>query len=229
MKLAYRIIEPEGESAPSTGASGVLLHGQGGVPIDQMVALARGSGLDGRLVVLFGDYATTASGMEVWGPCWYRSLPGGAGTDPLTLTRAVVQVSDVLADADVGLDRPVLVGWRQGAAVAAGVALHVPDAVGALVALDVPASHLALLPASLSVEDAAPAVLLVDTSSADDADIEVAGRELRRRGVVPEEWRLSDGDGNPAGDRENDDLVAGAVARFIGTATGRRVAEGSAR
>ena len=129
----------------------MLLHAQGGVPVDQMVALARQSGFSGSLVVPFGDYATTPSGMEVGGPCWYRSLPGGAGTDPLTLTRAVVQVSDLLED--VGLDRPVLMGWRQGAVVALGVALHVPGVVGAVVAIDVPASHLGVLPVGLAVAD----------------------------------------------------------------------------
>jgi hypothetical protein len=181
-------------------------------------------------VVPFGNYATTSSGMEIGGPCWYQSLPGDAGTDPLTLTRAVVQVADVLADAD--LDRPVLVGWRQGAAVALGVGLLAPMATGAVVAVDVPSSHLHLLPAALSVAMSPPPVLLAVSGAVDGADPVVALEELARRGMRAEIVRgpdrpvVADGGGAPA--REDGEAVIDAVSRFVRAAGAREVAEGSA-
>ncbi len=134
-------------------------------------------------MVPFGDYATTPSGVEVGGPCWYRSA-GDAGTDPLTLTRAVVQLADLLAD--VGLDRPVLVGWRQGAAVAVGAALLAPMATGGVVAVDVPSAHLCLLPVALSVAVGAPPVLLAVTGSVEGVDAVAALDEVQRRGMTAE-------------------------------------------
>ncbi len=198
MKLSYLVLDGA-EPAPAC----VLVHGQGGVPVEEMAAFARRAALEGPLVVPFGNYATTSSGMEVGGPCWYRSLPGGAGTDPLTLTRAVVQVSDLIADA--GLDRPVLVGWRQGAAVALGAALFDRGAMAAVVAVDVPAAHLALLPAALSAEEGVPVCLA--TTGADEeaaAGLGVARDELARRGLPAD-----------VAERDNERAAADAAAGFL--------------
>ncbi len=209
MNLAYlRLDGPDLSSPP-----GVVVHGQGGVPVDRMVAAARGAGVDGPVVVPFGNYATTASGMEVGGPCWYRSLPGDAGTDPLTLTRAVVQLADLLAD--VGLERPVLFGWRQGAAVALGTALLDPAGAAAVIAVDPPSSHLGLLPAALSVRSAPPAAL-VTTGEEDELDPSAAAGELARRGM-PTTTLVSQGE----------DGVAGVAARFL-SETGVRGGAGPA-
>jgi pimeloyl-ACP methyl ester carboxylesterase len=220
MKLAYRVLEAEG-----AGPSAVLVHGQGGVPIDELTAFARRCGLSGDLVVPFGDYATTASGMEIAGPCWYRSLPGDAGTDPLTLTRAVVQLADLLAD--VGLDRPVLVGWRQGATVAVGAALLAPMSTGGVVAVDIPSAHLSLLPAALTVAIGAPPVFLAGSGSVEGADAVVALDELTSRGVAAEVGHGSDLAGSEATDGQNDGAMTDAVGRFVRTSTGRAGAEGS--
>ena len=236
MKLAYRVVEPEGGTAHASHAeavagesTAVLLHGQGGVPVDQMVAFARRVGLAGTVVVPFGDYATTPSGMEVGGPCWYRSLPGGAGTDPLTMTRAVVQVSDLLDDA--GLGRPVLVGWRQGGAVAVGVGLLAPSGVRAVVAVDAPAAHLGR---------AAGGPLRPRTEWQRPSSWWRRGRPttwtMRPRprssvgGAGGRAVAAAPGDGRPAADDgENEKVVADVVARFVGAATDRSAAEGNAR
>ena len=219
MKLAYRVIPAE-----EAGPGAVLVHGQGGVPIDELTAFARRCGLGGTLVVPFGDYATTPSGMEVGGLCWYRSLPGDAGTDPLTLTRAVVQLADLLADA--GLDRPVLVGWRQGASVAVGAALLAPMATAGVVAVDVPSAHLSLLPAALTVAVGAPPVLLVVTGSTEGVDPGAALDELTGRGLTAVIGHEPDVARSEAADRENDEVMAEAVGRFVRTATDRAGARG---
>ncbi len=230
MKLAYRVIE-SGDRGQGRR------QGQGRRPCSstdragcQSTSWWRSPaavGLGGRLVVPFGDYATTPSGMEVGGPCWYRSLPGGAGTDPLTLTRAVVQVSDLLDDA--GLDRPVLMGWRQGAAVALGVGLHVPARRlrrGGRRRPGVPSRPYFLpvfgwrtgrhLPFSWwrPGRRKTPTVRLPARSSAGGAFGPRHGRTPAVTANQP-----------PAG--ENEEVVAEAVARFVGATTGRSVTEGS--
>lgn len=220
MKLAYRVFEPE-----EAGPAAVLVHGEGRVPVDELTAFARECGLSGDLVVAFGDYATTSSGMEVGGPCWYRTLPGGAGTDPLTLTRAVVQLADLLAD--VGLDRPLLVGWRQGATVAVGAALLAPMATAGVVAVDPPSAHLCLLPAALTVAVGAPPVLLAVTGSVEGVDVVAALQELTRRGMTAEVVHGPGVAGSEAADIENDDAIAEEVGRFVRTVTDRTGVEGS--
>lgn len=221
MKLAYRVIEAE-----EAGPSAVLVHGQGGVPIDELTGFARRCGLGGTLVVPFGDYATTPSGMEVGGACWYRSLPGDAGTDPLTLTRAVVQLADLLAD--VGLDRPVLVGRRQGATVAIGAALLAPMATGGVVAVDAPSAHLTLLPAALTVAVGAPPVLLAVTGSVEGVDAGAALDELTRRGLPVVIGHELDVAGSQAADGQNDGVMADAVSSFVRTGIDRAGAGGGA-
>jgi pimeloyl-ACP methyl ester carboxylesterase len=222
VKLAFRTVEAEGD-----GAGAVLVHGQGAVPVDELIAFARRGGLTGPLVVPFGDYATTASGMEVAGPCWYRSLPGDAGTDPLTLTRAVVQLTDLMSES--ALDRPVLVGWRQGAAVALGAGLLAPLATAGVIAVDVPSSHLCALPAALSVGGAAPPVLLAASGAVDGVDPASAVDELGRRGMVAEVVSGPAGKGSDAVVRENGEALADAIGVFVARATGRAGAQGGTR
>jgi pimeloyl-ACP methyl ester carboxylesterase len=211
VRLAYRVVDAEG-----AGPSAVLVHGQGAVPVDALCALARRGGIGGTLVVPFGDYATTSSGMEVGGPCWYRSLPGGVGTDPLTLTRAVVQLADLLAEVD--LDRPVLLGWRQGAVVAVGAGLFAPGATAGVIAVDVPPTHLALLPAGLSVSVGAPPVLLAMTGRVENVGPMVAADELAKRGVTAQVRRLPDAAAN-GGNGENEEALAEVVGDFVATTT----------
>ncbi len=158
MKLAYRCV-----AAVGAGPDGVLLHAEGGVPDDRTVTLARTAGLSGTLVVPFSDYATTPSGMERGGPCWYRTLPDGAGTDPITLTRSVVQVADLLAD--VALDRPVVLGWGQGAVVALGAGLLGSGSVGAVVCVGPKPAHVSLLPRRVCTRRGRPPVLVVESAS----------------------------------------------------------------
>jgi pimeloyl-ACP methyl ester carboxylesterase len=151
-------------------------------------------------------------------------LPGDAGTDPLTLTRAVVQLADLLAD--VGLDRPVLVGWRQGATVAIGAALLAPMATGGVVAVDVPSAHLGLLPAALKVAVGAPPVLLAVTGSVEGVDAGSALDELTRRGLPGVVGYEPDVAGSEAADRDNDGVMADAVGSFVRTAIDRAGAGG---
>jgi len=244
MKLAYLTLEAPRSDGYGSGPSAVLVHGEGGVPVEDMVGFARSAGLDGPIVVAFGNYATTPSGMEVGGLCWYRSLPGDAGTDPLTLTRAVVQLTDLLADvADTPTgsrtpaDRPVLVGWRQGATVAIGAGLLAPGSVGAVVAINVLSSHLALLPKSLVASADGPPVLVVADGEVEDADPATARAELERRGVSASVFgdrqagsgarpQTADGGGTRAG-RENGEGPADAVGDFVRRVAHRPVAEGS--
>ena len=106
MKLAYR-------DFPSTSSSvaAVVFHPEGPPSIDRPTRMAQSSGAVGRVVAPFGDYAFYPSGMEVGGICWYRAVPGSTAADPISLTKAVVQATDLLDD--LGLDRPALIGWGQ--------------------------------------------------------------------------------------------------------------------
>lgn len=221
MKLTYLPVPADG---PGPGA--VLLHAQGGVRVDDVVAFARRAGLSGPLAVPFGDYSITPSGMEVGGLCWYRDLPGNAGTDPLTLARAVVQVGDLLSDLSEpsGPSGPpdpagspggaagetLLLGWRQGAAVAVGAGLLAAHGLGGVVAVDAPAAHLARLPAALSLDgdDGSLPVLLVTTGATDDTDAAAAAAELSRRGMKAELAEAPDSRG-----------AEEAVAGFVRAAT----------
>ena len=96
--------------------------------------VVRATGIAGRTVVPFGDYAFYPSGMAIGGLCWYRLLPGFAGTDPISLAKAVVQVCDLLDD--LAMPSPVLTGFGQGAVVALGAGSLRPDRVGSVVAID---------------------------------------------------------------------------------------------
>ena len=62
----------------------VVLHDRGAASAERVAALAQASGAVGRVVVPFGDYGFTASGMELAGICWYRTVSGFAGPDPIS-------------------------------------------------------------------------------------------------------------------------------------------------
>jgi pimeloyl-ACP methyl ester carboxylesterase len=141
VKLAYLDLSLAG-AAPA-----VLLHREGAAATKDAVAFAQGNDLFGRTVVPTGEYAFYPSGMTVGGTCWYRILPGFDGTDPISLTTAVVEVADLLDD--LALDRPVLLGWGQGAVVALGAGLWRAELVRAVVCVDAPSAHIELLPAAV--------------------------------------------------------------------------------
>ncbi|HEV3366964.1 MAG TPA: alpha/beta hydrolase, partial [Acidimicrobiales bacterium] len=156
MKLAYRDT-PTGAAGPPT----VVLHREGQAT-DDLTALAVASGAVGRVVAPIGDYAYTANGMEVAGICWYRILPGFDGTDRISLTKAVVQVCDLLDD--LKLEEPVLIGWGQGGVVARGAGLIWEGATASVVCIDPSPGHVALLPAAAWAHGAPPRLLLVGTA-----------------------------------------------------------------
>lgn len=158
MKLAYQDM-----AAGSPGVPAVVLHREGMTSVDEPVGVARASAGVGRILAPYGDYAVYPSGMEVGGICWYRVMPGFAGTDPISLAKAVVQVCDLLDD--VELDRPVLIGWGQGGVVALGAALLRSGQVGSAVSVDAPSGHLALLPAVALAAESPPSMLLATTNS----------------------------------------------------------------
>ena len=200
MKLAYQDV-----AAQSPGAPAVVLHREGMRSIDEPVGVALASAGVGRVVAPYGDYASYPSGMEVGGICWYRVLPGFAGTDPISLAKAVVQVCDLLDDLD--LDHPVLIGWGQGGVVAVGAGLLRAAQVGSVVSLDAPPGHLELLPARALAAHAGP-ILLAATDPAAGPILQQQLGVLGGQGRAPSTWCWS-ADGS-AGERDK------AVAERIG-------------
>ena len=175
----------------------VVLHREGDPAVDRMVGLVREAGADGRVVAPFGDYAFYPSGMEIGGLCWYRLLPGYAGTDPVSLAKAVVQVCDLLDDLD--LERPMVAGFGQGAVVALGAGLARADGVGAVVSVDPWPAHVPLLPGAVWDTAHAPPVLLAGTHPGDAPKLErlqgvlaARGRGRRRLVLDGRWWRRGD-------------------------------------
>jgi hypothetical protein len=160
MKLAYQDM-----AAAEPGVPAVVLHREGMTSVDGPTGVARATAGVGRVVVPYGDYAYYPSGMEVGGICWYRVLPGFAGTDPISLAKAVVQVCDLLDD--LQLHRPVLMGWGQGGVVAVGAGLLRAGQVGSVVSVDAPVGHFELLPARARAAEARPPLLLAATDPSD--------------------------------------------------------------
>jgi pimeloyl-ACP methyl ester carboxylesterase len=181
MKLAYQDI-----AAAAPGVSAVVLHREGMTSIDGPTGVARASAGVGRVLAPYGDYAYYPSGMEVGGICWYRVLPGFAGTDPISLAKAVVQVSDLLDD--LQLDRPVLIGWGQGGVVAVGAGLLRADQVSSVVSVDAPSGHFELLPARARAAEARPTMLLAATESSGGPVLDQQRRVLSNGGRAPITW-----------------------------------------
>lgn len=192
MKLVYLDFPAPG------GMPAVVLHREADPAVDRMVGLVREAGADGRVVAPFGDYAFYPSGMEIGGLCWYRLLPGYAGTDPVSLAKAVVQVCDLLDDLD--LERPMVAGFGQGAVVALGAGLARADGVGAVVSVDPWPAHVPLLPGAVWDTAHAPPVLLAGTHPGHAPKLERLQGVLAARDVAAGVWcRTGDGGAEATG------------------------------
>jgi pimeloyl-ACP methyl ester carboxylesterase len=181
MKLAYLDLALE-----SSGPPALLLHREGITSTADALAFAQGCGLFGRAAVPTGEYAFYPSGMSIGGTCWYRMLPGFEGTDPISLTTAVVEVADLLDD--LGLDRPVLLGWGQGAVVALAAGVWQSGAVGAVVCVDPNVRHLELLPPAVLAAPGPPPILLVASGAAPAAALEQQEKLLASHNIGVTSW-----------------------------------------
>jgi predicted esterase len=204
VRLAY-LDRPIGPTGPTV----VVLHHEGATPADEATRVADRLPGTGRVILPFGDYAYYPSGMEIGGLCWYRVLPGFEGTDPISLTKAVVQVGDLLGD--LGLERPVLTGSGQGAVVALGAGLLAGRAGSSVVCVDAPVAHLALLPDSLLAADPPPRVLLLAGGPAADDDLGRMRDLLGAKGL-PADTRAVPGSDSRG---ETDRAMADEAARWL--------------
>jgi pimeloyl-ACP methyl ester carboxylesterase len=150
--------------------------------------------------------------MSIGGTCWYRILPGFEGTDPISLTTAVVQVADLLAD--VALDRPVLLGWGQGAVVALAAALWRPGSVQSLVCVDASRAHVDLLPRAVLDAPSTLPVLLAATDGPRRAELEGLEEFLSGRKVATTTWQWA-GEGTP---HDLDEALAEQIGKWMGQA-----------
>lgn len=190
MNLSY--LDFLGEGAPA-----VVLHREA-TPPEQAAELIRSTGVIGRTVAPVGDYAYYPSGMAIGGICWYRLLPGYSGTDPISLTKAVVQVCDLLDD--LRLDLPLLAGFGQGAVVALATGLLRPDRVGAVASVDPHPDHLGLLPAAVWDAPTPPPVLLAATQPAGERAVDRSLAILTDHGRPAATWCWDGGGGREAAD-----------------------------
>jgi hypothetical protein len=180
MKLAYQDM-----AAAEPGVPAVVIHREGLTSVDGPIGVARATAGVGRVVAPYGDYAYYPSGMEVGGICWYRVLPGFAGTDPISLAKAVVQVCDLLDDLE--LHRPVLMGWGQGGVVAVGAGLLRAGHVGSVVSVDAPLGHFELLPARARSAEVRPRLLLAATDPSDGPVLDQQ-QDILSGGRAPITW-----------------------------------------
>jgi len=181
MKLVYQDMP-----APAPGVPAVVLHREAMTSVAGPAGVAQASAGVGRVVAPYGDYAYYPSGMEVGGICWYRVLPGFAGTDPISLAKAVVQVCDLLDDLE--LQRPVLIGWGQGGVVAVGAGLLRAGQVGSVVSVDAPSGHFELLPGRARAAEARPPMLLATTAPSGGPVLDQQRRVLSAGDRVPITW-----------------------------------------
>jgi pimeloyl-ACP methyl ester carboxylesterase len=190
MKLTY--LDLPGEGVPA-----VVLHREAAPP-ERDAEVVRSTGVVGRTVAPFGDYAYYPSGMAIGGICWYRLLPGYAGTDPISLAKAVVQVCDLLDTAAV--DRPLLAGFGQGAVVAIGVGSLRPGRVRSVVAVDPHPAHLSLLPEAVWEAPDPPPILLAATAPAGASALAESLGVLTERGRPAATWCWDGAGGEEAAD-----------------------------
>ncbi len=203
MKLAYR-----DTPAAGPGPTVVVLHREGTASsIDGLAEVVRAGGTVGRVVAPVGDYAYTASGMEVAGVCWYRILPGFAGTDPISLAKAVVQVCDLLDD--LALEQPAIVGCGQGGVVALGAGLLRAGTVGSVTCVDAVPEHVGSLPAAALAAATRPRVLLGATDPGAGPTLDRLVAQLRGHGIDAVDWLWSEEEEGK--DRDE------AVARRLGS------------
>jgi len=209
------------DHASPTGSAGaptvVVVHREGltgAAGLDELVATVRQAGA-GRVVAPVGNYAAYPSGMEIGGTCWYRILPGYAGTDPISLATAVVQLVDLLDDLATeqpGAGPPALVGWGQGALVALGAGLLEPGRVASVACVDAVDTHLPLLPGPCFDRPVRPTVLLLSGAVGGEPESDRCRATLAGRGV-PAETRPLDG---PSG-------LAGVLSGWLGTGADERL------
>lgn len=204
MKLAYL-----DRATGSTGDPVVVLHREGVAPLDEAARMADRLPATGRVILPFGDYAYYPSGMEIGGLCWYRVLPGFEGTDPISLTKAVVQVGDLLDDLD--LDHPVLTGSGQGGVVALGAGLLARRAGTSVVCVDAPAAHADLLPAALLAPDPDARILLLAGGPDAGGGLGRMRDLLDAHGIHADTWCWS-GDGSPD---EGDQAMADHAVEWL--------------
>jgi pimeloyl-ACP methyl ester carboxylesterase len=204
MKLAYLDLPLD-----SPGPAAVLLHRESISSTKDALAFGQGSGLFSRLAVPTGEYAFYPSGMSIGGTCWYRILPGFEGTDPISLTTAVVEVADLLGD--LALGQPVLIGWGQGAVVALGAGVWQHGAVRAIVCVDPSLSHLELLPPAVLDAPGAPPVLVVASGADRAPDLERQEKFLASRNIGATSW-CWEGEGTT---EEFDRALADRIGRWI--------------
>lgn len=221
MKLAYLDLPLETPGPPA-----VVLHQEGVNSTERVAEFAKGCGLFSRVAVPTGEYAFYPSGMSIGGTCWYRILPGFEGTDPISLTTAVVEVADLLAD--LALDQPVLVGWGQGAVVALGVGLWRGDVVGSVVCVDARTAHISLLPPTVLAGAHPPPVLLVATDASLESELEKQQELLAGHVVASTTWcwrdeatqsvpgTASDEALNKAPDKALDEALAVRIGKWLG-------------
>ena len=137
-RLVYRQLDTGGP-----GPDVLALHAEA-QRVDVVLSLLGAAGAR-RVVAPYGDWSITPSGMAQGGLCWYRHQPGVPGADPISLTRAVLQVHDLVVGLGAAAPR-ALVGFGQGAAVALGVGRLLPDRIDAAACVDLPEDHVAALP-----------------------------------------------------------------------------------
>jgi pimeloyl-ACP methyl ester carboxylesterase len=191
---------------PGEGVPAVALHREA-TPPEQAAALLQATGVVGRTVAPVGDYAFYPSGMAIGGLCWYRILPGYAGTDPISLAKAVVQVCDLLDD--LALERPLLAGFGQGAVVALGAGMLRPDRVGWVVSVDPHPDHLNLLPAATWAPPPPP-VLLASAAPSGLGTHQRSAEVLAGHGRPADTWCHDGAGGTEAAEAE----LAAAVRRW---------------
>ncbi|HEY7916477.1 MAG TPA: alpha/beta hydrolase [Acidimicrobiales bacterium] len=205
MRLAYRDI-----AAGSPGPTVVVLHREGTASsIDGLAEVVRASGAVGRVVAPVGDYAYTASGMEVAGVCWYRILPGFAGTDPISLAKAVVQVCDLLDD--LALEQPAIIGCGQGGVVALGAGLLRAGTVGSIACVDAIPEHVGLLPAAALAAATRPRVLLGVTDPGAGPTLDGLEAQLRPHGIDAVGWLWSEEEDG----KDRDDALARRIGSWL--------------
>jgi len=188
VKLAYQDLSADG------AVDVVVLHREATFSVDEAVGAVRDGGAARRIVVPYGDYGILRSGMELGGMAWYRHLPGYAGTDPISLAKAVIQVSDVIDDLAPGMPAPSLVGFGQGAVVAAGVGCLFGDKVAAVACFDAVPEHLDALPDGPA--GSAPPVLVGATGPEHGDAVGGLTERLARRGATVTTW-VFEGAGEP--------------------------------
>lgn len=215
MRLTYldHPSPPGSAGAPTV----VVAHREGltgAAGLDELVATVRRAGA-GRVVAPVGNYAAYPSGMEIGGTCWYRILPGYAGTDPISLATAVVQLGDLLdelAAGRPGAAPPALVGWGQGALVALGAGLLEPDRVASVACVDAVDGHLPLLPGPCFDRPGHPPVLLLSTAPDGEGERDRCRATLAGCGVPAETRPLDD----PSG-------IALVLSGWLGTGADERL------